>query len=106
MEKMDNVKSVSGKLEETDEKITEYSASKDGVTRSIRVREVENGFIVEVTEESHKEEQWYYAKQTFISEENPLEDEDKEEESTEKDNKSNGPVLAKKIKTILEGIKL
>lgn len=68
-----NIKAVSGKLKETEEKITSQSFSKDGITRSIKVREVENGFVIEITEEGRdKKEDWYWATQTWISTSNPL----------------------------------
>lgn len=77
---LSNVKAVSGQLKETEEKITEYSVKKDKIQRTIRVREVENGFIVEITEDGYKkssskdkyDDGWYYAKQTYISKSNPL----------------------------------
>ena len=98
-DELKSVKEVSGKLKETDEKITEYSATKDGITRSVRIREVENGFIVEICEEGHKDGDWHYAKQTHISEVNPLDAEEKSEKMEE-------GFLSNKIKDALDGLRL
>jgi hypothetical protein len=80
--KMPALKSISGKLQDTEEKVTKQSVTKDGITKSITVKEVENGFIIEIREEGKEEanKEWYWATQTWISKTNPLEDEDKDGE--------------------------
>lgn len=77
---MKAVKEVSGTMKSTEEKITEFASRKDGIERSVRVREVENGFIVEIRESGDKKEKdgcthWYCENQTYISTSNPLDDE-------------------------------
>lgn len=84
---MKKVKEVSGTMKSTEEKVTEFSSRKDGIERSIRVREVENGFIVEIRESGDKKgkdgcSHWYCENQTYISTVNPLDDE--EEDSDDK----------------------
>lgn len=82
--KLKQVKSVTGVLKETEEKVTEQSFTKDGITRSIRVREVENGFIVEIVEDGYiknksGDSNWHHVRQTWISKVNPLLDSDDED---------------------------
>jgi hypothetical protein len=58
---MKKVKEVSGTMKSTEEKVTEFSSRKDGIERSVRVREVENGFIVEITRiRSQKRKRWLF----------------------------------------------
>ena len=78
---MAELKAVSGMMKETEEKITEYSTKKNDIERKIKVRSVENGFIVEILEDGYKKDkkgnkEWYYAKQTYISTTDPLDDAD------------------------------
>lgn len=79
---MKDLKEVNGSIKSTEEKITEFSSRKEGIERCIRVREVENGFIVEIRESGEKTvkgekyKQWYCENQTYISTTNPLEDGD------------------------------
>ena len=71
--KLKNIKAVFGKLKGTEEKVTKLSFTKDGITRSIKVREVENGFITEINEVGEDEKgTWHWATQTWISFNNPL----------------------------------
>lgn len=70
-----DVKSVSGRLKNTEEKITKQSYTKDGITRSITVREVENGFVINIEEEGKdSKNNWNWATQTWISKTNPLDE--------------------------------
>ncbi len=73
---MKATKAVSGNLKSTEEKVTEYSQTKDGITKTLRSRKVENGYILEVREDGYKQvkgcKEWYCANQTFISKEDPL----------------------------------
>ena len=76
---MKELKAVSGSIKSTEEKETSFRTEKDGITRSIRVRKVENGYIVEVSEYGDKknkegEREWYDERQTYISTEDPLDD--------------------------------
>jgi hypothetical protein len=72
------LKTVTGNLKSTEEKEVEYSETKNKITRRLTVREVENGFIIEVYESGYKAsgkgEDWYSARQTYISNTNPLEE--------------------------------
>lgn len=84
--KIGELKKVTGDLKSTEEKETSYSETKNKVTRSLTVREVENGFIIEVYESGYKGgksgENWYSARQTYISNTNPLEEKEEEESCT------------------------
>ena len=75
---MSDIKTPVGALKSTKEKVTKHSVTVNDITRSVRVREVENGFIVEINEEGYKgtgdKRNWYHANQTFISKTNPIKD--------------------------------
>ncbi len=76
---MKELKAVSGTMKSTEEKETSYRVEKDGITRSVRVRKVENGYIIEVAEYGEKKSKkgeytWYDERQTYISATDPLED--------------------------------
>jgi len=76
------------KMKDTEETITSKSQKKvtkggDEITETIRVRKVENGFVLEITEEGYKKNKkrpdscgdWYCHTKTYISETDPLSDE-------------------------------
>lgn len=75
-------------IKDTEEEVTSKSQKKvtksgDEVTETIRVRKVENGFILDISEEGYKKNKkrsdscgdWYCHTKTYISEINPLADE-------------------------------
>ena len=107
------MKAIQGNLKSTEKKITEYSETKNGVTRTLRVRGVENGFIVEVREDGYKQikgnKEWYCANQTFISKTNPLEEgEDSEGKKSEIKSKDIDDMVSVKeqISAALKSLKL
>ena len=107
------MKAIQGNLKSTEEKITEYSETKNGVTRSLRVRGVENGFIIEVREDGYKQvkgcKKWYCANQTFISKTNPLEEgEDAETKESDVNSKDIDDMVSVKdqISAALKSLKL
>lgn len=51
------------------------SVEKDGETKSVSVKECENGFIICITEEGNEEGKWEYEEKKYISTKNPLEGE-------------------------------
>lgn len=53
--------------------------------KTIRVEEVENGFVISIDIDIKKKDSWEYTCKKYISYENPLSDDDKEaEKSSEK----------------------
>lgn len=58
------------------------SSEKEGVSKSLCVKECENGYVIDINEYSYKEGKSYDNSKTFISTKNPLEGEmeHKEEE--------------------------
>lgn len=51
------------------------SVTKDDVTKSVEVCEVENGFIISICEEGRMNDEWEYNEKRYISTKNPLEGE-------------------------------
>ena len=51
------------------------SITKDEITKSVEVCEVENGYIINICEEGHKNDEWKYDEKKYISTKNPLEGE-------------------------------
>ena len=51
------------------------SVEKDGVSKSVSVREVENGFVIDLEEYGDHEGEWKSKCKTYISTKNPLEGE-------------------------------
>jgi len=96
---MKNIKTPVGSLTDTKEKVTKYAVTVNDITRSIKVREVENGFVVEIHEDGYngsgKNKDWYSARQTYISETNPI-----------KDTKVEEAGMAKFMKSAVENLKL
>lgn len=78
----ENIDKIYGDLESTPDNSIKHSFEKDGITKEIEVKEAENGFVVYVSEHGYKDEEWYSAKQIYISTTNPLEDDENEEDNT------------------------
>lgn len=70
------------------EEITERAIEKDGITTSIKVRKVMNGYVVTVCESGYKKEKWINNEQTYISVSNPLVEENEKTESFKETMKS------------------
>ncbi len=54
--------------------VVEKTITKNGMTKSVRVEEVENGFVIKITKEGETKEGWKYECKTYISQTNPLEE--------------------------------
>lgn len=66
------------------ESITRKSLEKDGITTSIEVKQVENGYIVTVNEYGEdKKGKWFNNDKQYISKTNPLEEEGEADEKKE-----------------------
>ena len=53
--------------------------SSKNMTKEITVEEVENGYLVRVTREGQNEDgEWEYREKKYISEDNPIEDDEQE----------------------------
>lgn len=70
-------------ITDTEESITRKSIEKDGVTKSIEVKKVVNGYIISICEQGYKKDKWYNNDQIYISKTNPLEEEGENSEEKE-----------------------
>lgn len=72
---MDNNR-VSKNISTKDEKVTiTQSYEENGITKSVEVKEVENGFVVCISEYGYKKDKYINTNKTYISKTNPLEEE-------------------------------
>ena len=73
----------------TEESITKKSLEQDGMTTSIEVKKVENGYVVTVRECGYKKEKgnekWFDHEKVYISKTDPLEEEQEEEKEEKKE---------------------
>jgi hypothetical protein len=69
------------KITDAEEIVTRKSLEKDGVTKSIEVKKVVNGYIICVTESGYKDDKWFNNDQIYISTTNPLEESATDEKS-------------------------
>ena len=78
--------------------ITKTIKSKDGVTKEISCREVENGFVVEIYKSWQDKEDGYQSEtKTYISKDNPFLSKDKKEEEDK-------PVIPSDVENYFSGI--
>jgi hypothetical protein len=75
------IKSDSIRIKDTTEEVTRKSLEKDGITKSIEVKKVVNGFVIYICESGYKGEKWINNDQTYISLTNPLDDDTEKEKS-------------------------
>jgi hypothetical protein len=86
---MEDIKAVKGTPPSKKKSRWSKSIEVNGITKTVTVKEVENGFVIEQSKygrDSMKKDSEYIDEcKTYISEENPLEgkEEDKEEEKDE-----------------------
>ena len=74
------------KLTDTQGKTSSISKTvdyKDGSSKTVRIRQVENGWIICIDKRFKEGEEWKYEEKEYISRKNPVEDE--EEETNEED---------------------
>lgn len=62
-------------IKDAEETITRKSIEKDGITKSIEVKKVVNGYVIYLCESGYKGEKWINNDQIYISTTNPLEEE-------------------------------
>jgi len=58
---------------------TRKSVTKNGLTKSVTIREVENGFIIEIEKHGDVDGEYMSEHKTYISTANPMEKEEKKE---------------------------
>lgn len=81
-----------------DEEITRKSIEKDGITKSIEVRKVENGYVISVNEYGEDNKgKWYSHDKTYVSKTNPL---TKEEEGEKEKEPSFKEMMAEALKNL------
>lgn len=88
-----------GKTEE--KKHWSFEANKNGKRFSIRVNEVENGFITRITEEDGGDGSWDYNEKEYISKTNPLAGSSTLDASLEKEDVSKMKEAVKSLKLLL-----
>lgn len=59
-------------MDKNKKEVIEKSITKDGMTKSYRIEEVENGYVIKITKEGETKDGWKYECKTFISQTNPL----------------------------------
>jgi hypothetical protein len=58
----------------TEESVTRKSLEENGITTSIEVKKVENGYVVTVRQDGYKKDKWINSEKVYISKTDPLEE--------------------------------
>jgi len=83
---MNEIKNIAMSKDKKEYKNWRKSVTKDNKTKSVEVKECENGFIICINEEDNSEGKWEHEEKKYISTTNPLEGElevDKDKEAKE-----------------------
>lgn len=61
---------------------TSKTVEKDGITKTVSVEEVMNGYIIEIRKSGDKDGEYYHETEKYISKSNPLDSKEEEAEDS------------------------